>query len=94
MGDVMEYPCRIEDFIKKYSFRDKDEIYTNGSELIPVFRIVQAFDYYGTPRLGKWIEDTSSNHVMICSNCSQSINDEYSNLPYQFCPNCGSKMQG
>ena len=46
MGDCMSYPETIEEFIKQYSFKDTEEIYTNGAELIPVFRVMQAIEHY------------------------------------------------
>ena len=46
MGDCMNYPETIEEFIKQYSFKDTEEIYTNGAELIPVFRVMQAIEHY------------------------------------------------
>lgn len=51
MGDVMKFPERIEDFIDDYSFRDDERTYTNGSMLIPVFRVNQAIEHY----MPKWI---------------------------------------
>ena len=44
--DCMEFPNDIKDFIKKYSFKDKEERYTNGSMLISVFRVKQMLEYY------------------------------------------------
>ena len=46
MADKMEFPSTIEEFIKGYSFKNIDEVYTNGAELIPVFRVEQAFEHY------------------------------------------------
>ena len=37
----MHFPDTLEEFIKSYSFTDDKEIYTNGSELIPTFRLKQ-----------------------------------------------------
>ena len=37
----MQFPNTLDEFIEQYSFIDKEEIYTNGSELIPTFRIKQ-----------------------------------------------------
>ena len=51
MGDLMKLPERIEDFINEYSFRDDERTYTNGSMLIPVFRVKQAIEHY----MPKWI---------------------------------------
>ena len=39
--EVMIFPKTLDEFIKEYSFIDNKEIYTNGSELIQVFRIKQ-----------------------------------------------------
>lgn len=46
MADMMDFPPTFEEFINKYSFKDEEEIYTNGSELIPSFRVMQAWDHY------------------------------------------------
>lgn len=46
MPDAMTFPDNWEDFINDYSFKDTEEIYTNGSELIPVFRVKQLIDHY------------------------------------------------
>ena len=46
MTECMEFPKNILDFINDYSFEDKDEVYTNGSELIQVFRFIQALEHY------------------------------------------------
>ncbi len=37
----MQFPNTLDEFIEQYSFVDKERIYTNGSELIPTFRIKQ-----------------------------------------------------
>ena len=37
----MQFPDTFEEFIKSYSFIDDKEIHTNGSELIPTFRLKQ-----------------------------------------------------
>ena len=46
MADCMEFPKTIIEFLHDYSFKDEEEIYTNGSELIQVFRVIQALEYY------------------------------------------------
>ena len=46
MCNTMEFPKNILDFLKEYSFKDNDEVYTNGSELIQVFRVIQALEHY------------------------------------------------
>ena len=56
MATCMEFPKNILDFISDYSFEDRDEIYTNGSELIQVFRVIQALEHYA-PHLLKEASD-------------------------------------
>ena len=47
MADLMIFPKTIQEFIKDYSFKDEQEVYTNGAMLIPVFRMEQAYIFYG-----------------------------------------------
>ena len=53
MNYMMPFPKTIDEFIDSYKFVDRKEVYTNGSELIQVFRVQQALDHY-LPRQ-KWI---------------------------------------
>lgn len=46
MADSMEFPKTIEEFLDDYSFKDKEEVYTNGSVLIPLFRVKQGLEHY------------------------------------------------
>jgi hypothetical protein len=43
--DLMDFPDTFEEFCKQYSFVDKEHIYTNGSKLIPVFRVMQWLEH-------------------------------------------------
>lgn len=46
MADMMTFPDNFEEFVKEYEFVDEESIYTNKAELIPSFRVMQAWDYY------------------------------------------------
>lgn len=46
MGEMQDMGNDFMDFVKSYSFKDKKEVYTNGIELVPLFRVQQAYDYY------------------------------------------------
>lgn len=48
MADQMTFPDNFMDFIREYAFNDKEKIYTNGSDLISVFRVEQAWDHYNS----------------------------------------------
>lgn len=76
MGEMMDFPKKPMDFIKMYSFCDKEEVYTNGAELIPAFRVKQLVDHY-VPR---WIpvterlpEDAEEIVLVIVSGIVQGI---------------------
>ncbi|HJB15217.1 MAG TPA: DUF551 domain-containing protein [Candidatus Blautia excrementipullorum] len=57
MGETMNYPENPIDFIKQYSFSDKQQIYTNGSELISVFRVGQMIEHYMSDLTPQQIKD-------------------------------------
>lgn len=46
MNEQMKFPNTFEEFVNDYSFRDSDEVYTNGCELIPVFRVMQGYEHF------------------------------------------------
>lgn len=45
MSDCMEFPKTFDEFAKDYGFKDRYKVYTNGSEVIPVFRVKQWLDH-------------------------------------------------
>ena len=45
MTDMMTFPETWEEFEKSYGFVDGEEVYTNGSRLIPSFRVKQWLDH-------------------------------------------------
>jgi hypothetical protein len=44
-----EEQLKIIDFIIDYSFKDEKEIYTNGTILVPLFRVLDALCQNGKP---------------------------------------------
>jgi len=49
-NDVMDFPETFEEFALFYAFRDNEKVYTNGSDLIPVFRVKQWLEH-----VNRWI---------------------------------------
>ena len=39
---ITDEQLKIIDFIIDYSFKDKEEVYTNGTILVPLFRVLDA----------------------------------------------------
>lgn len=57
MADAMKFPKTMKEFIDGFSFKDRDEVYTNGSMLIPTFRVEQAIEHYGQEIRTKAIDE-------------------------------------
>lgn len=45
MMELMEFPDTFDEFVKEYGFKDDKEVYTNGSDLIPIFRVKQWLEH-------------------------------------------------
>lgn len=46
MAECMTFPKTVDEFIEQCSFKDDKQEYTNGSELIAVFRVKQMMEHY------------------------------------------------
>lgn len=46
MAECMMFPDEWQKFMEDYSFVDSEEVYTNGAELIPTFRVEQMVEHY------------------------------------------------
>ena len=45
MAETMMFPATFDEFAEQYGFKDKHEVYTNGSDLIATFRVRQWLDH-------------------------------------------------
>ena len=45
MAVMMTFPETFDEFAEEYGFVDEKEVYTNGSELIQVFRVKQWLEH-------------------------------------------------
>ena len=104
-GDVMSFPDNWWTFVQDYQFVDKEEIYTNGSMLIPSFRVCQMVEHYFGGKVGKTSRYTDRTcydvnasarehgaHCFLwrCSNCDESYDTEMESMNY--CPSCGARV--
>lgn len=44
MGEIMQFPETVEGFMQQYKITDTQQVYTNGAELVPIFRMQQWFE--------------------------------------------------
>ena len=42
---MMTFPATVEEFMEQYKIVDDEKVYTNGAELIPIFRMMQWFEH-------------------------------------------------
>ena len=63
MSDLMTFPETWEEFEKSYGFTDSEEVYTNGSRLIPSFRVKQWLDHEESKRETKQQATVSSDCI-------------------------------
>lgn len=90
MQHIMEFPNTFDEFAKEYGFTDTEQIYTNGSELIPIFRVKQWLEHI-EPKTGHWIKREpypTVGYDYECSECGNGNGNDYD----AFCRNCGAKM--
>lgn len=91
MADMMTFPNTVEEFMEQYKITDTEQIYTNGAELVPIFRMKQWFDHEPERKKGKWVYN--SPVTMKCDQCGIIIKD-WDWHRFKFCPSCGCDMRG
>lgn len=45
MADCMEFPDTVEEFMEQYKVVDTEQVYSNGTEYVPIFRMNQWFEH-------------------------------------------------
>ena len=94
MCDTFNMPRSFDELCKGYAFHDVEEIYTNGGELIPTFRVKQWIEMNGMD------DGLYTRHEVACiiadlfggtCACDYSGNDEwlpqYCEFADKVCPN-------
>lgn len=69
MASCMSFPETPLEFLKLCEFKDEKEIYTNGSMLIPTFRVEQMIEHY--------FNSTSTADVQEVIRCKDCIFGKY-----------------
>lgn len=98
MADCMMFPKDWHDFIKDCSFIDSKQVYTNGSELIQVFRVTQLIEHLLKEQEGivPYIDiDEAKCPVCKVKLTRQELlgdNVLYEDF-YDYCPHCGRKVK-
>ena len=92
MADLMTFPNTVEEFMEQYKITDTEQIYTNGADLVPIFRMKQWFEHCSERKKGKWVAVKVGNGMTryTCSECGVSYEcDSRDVWDFIFCPKCG-----
>ena len=74
MSDIMDFPATVEEFMEAYKMVDKEQIYSNGTEYVPIFRMKQWFEHEKSllsavdipeRNVGKWIPGREIGRMML-----------------------------
>lgn len=95
MVNQMLFPDTVEEFMEQYKIVDTEQIYTNGAEMVPIFRMKQWFEHKPERKTGKWIQDPKSKRYRCdqCLSFALKTDDMQENLS-DFCPVCGAMIKG
>lgn len=88
MGETMDFPKTPQEFIEQNKFKDSEEVYTNGADLVPVFRVKQMIEHYIPADVapvvhGAWEEHYEEDGFVHhrCSKCRKNAFYEYKTIP-------------
>ena len=95
MGDCMTFPETFDEFAEQYKIVDSKEIYTNGTELIPIFRVKQWLEHStNIVKRGHWVSHHPDGSA-ICSVCGRKQKYVWDFDNWQnYCGHCGADMRG
>ena len=68
MADCMIFPDTVEEFMEQYKVVDTEQVYTNGAEFVPIFRMKQWFEHID-------VQPTIEPELIRCKNCKHGMYD-------------------
>lgn len=74
MSECMTFPDTVEEFMDSYKIVDTEQVYTNGTEMVPIYRMRQWFEH--------------EPEIVRCKNCKhwrQQTNYQGAPLSFGFC---------
>ena len=65
MSDMMTFPVTVEEFMEQYKIVDDEKVYTNGADLVPIFRMMQWFEHVSATDKNVGTTDTINRQQAI-----------------------------
>lgn len=59
-AESMRFPETVDEFMEQYKIVDTEQVYTNGTELVPIFRMQQWFEH---------LPAADVRPVVLCKDC-------------------------
>lgn len=99
MSDQMDYEETWQMFLRSFAIVDKQEVYTNGSVLVPLFRVEQMVEHYFDRTCHIEMDYEYEGYYDLpaywrwyaCSECGERF-AYYKHDSVFYCPNCGAKV--
>lgn len=91
MGEIMQFPETVEEFMQQYKITDTQQVYTNGTELVPIFRMKQWFEAHKQHNSCKCSLDEAPTvdavSVVRCRECIsfEKIGELPDGMPFGYC---------
>lgn len=67
MSECMTFPDTVEEFMDSYKIVDTEQVYTNGTEMVPIYRMRQWFEHESELNFDEWCTDCKEyDHEKHC----------------------------
>ena len=96
---MMWFPDTVDEFMELYKMTDTKQVYSNGTEYVPIFRMKQWFKHEQAKRkTGEWIieEGYDGDEIYQCPFCKAEfvlIDGTPEENEYEYCPKCGAHLR-
>jgi hypothetical protein len=82
----MEFPETVEEFMEQYKVVDTEEVYSNGVEFVPIFRMKQWFEHEQnkvTSMEDQSMSEKQCHHYVDSHSCYWCVFKNTENCPKQ-----------
>jgi hypothetical protein len=83
MAECMTFPATFDEFAEEYKITDTKEVYTNGGELIPIFRVKQWLEHLTNKKGARYI-DANKIHQFVNMKVAEGKDGWAQGVPYEW----------